>query len=531
MDRVVVHRHFTASHSRFWWPRRKDAGSELEEAQQTGRSPPKNTHTHQSNKQAAQIPRKIHILGAGNLGCFVAHALAGIPQRPPITLLLKRHQFQRWERSGSRIDVINHGMTETRRGFEVEVLRPPDDLSSAGENNSEPDSTFLRQTVQKTISSAQENPSGLTQKENTEEYLVASRFLEQSNSVTRNSQAQIPEPDDATSQNSISEAREPLDQEDEMNSWFSEAVATTQDGHAVKLGRNGTNDEDSEEIIYNLIVSVKAPQTVKAIQRVTHRLTRESTIMFLQNGMGILDEVNEQLFPDEGYRPTYIVGVVTHGLYSHGSFSVEHAGEGTIALGAMPRMPQDKPVEIETLAELTPSARYLMRTMTRTPVFVAIGFPPTGLLQQQLDKLAVNCIINPITAIIDCKNGALLSNMYFTRVIRLLLAEISIVIQSMPELKNVPNVKMRFDTLRLERIVFSIANKTAENHSSMLQDVRLGRQTEIDYINGYIVRRGEEMGIHCVMNYMLMHMIKGKNKIKGLEQAELLPLAGRRRGR
>ena len=253
--------------------------------------------------------------------------------------------------------------------------------------------------------------------------------------------------------------------------------------------------------------------------------------MFLQNGMGILDEVNEQLFPDEEYRPTYIIGVVTHGLYSNGPFDVEHAGEGTIALGAMPRMLRNKPVEKETLSELAPSARYLIRTMTRTPVFVAIGYPPTGLLQQQLDKLAVNCIINPITAIIDCKNGALLSNMYFTRVIRLLLAEISIVIQSMPELKNVPNVKMRFDTLRLERIVFSIANKTADNHSSMLQDVKLGRQTEIDYINGYIIRRGEEMGIHCVMNYMLMHMVKGKNKIRGLEQAELLPLAGRSRGR
>ena len=422
-------------------------------------------------------------------------------------------------------------MTETRRGFEVEVLRPPDDLASAGENSSKIDLAFPTQRTQRTSKSGQENPSGLTHGEDTEEQFVASPFPERSISVPRKFPARTPEPDGATSPNRISDAREPLDQEDETNSWFSEAVEKPQDGHAVKLGQKGSNDEDSEEIIYNLIVSVKAPQTVKAIQRVTHRLTRESTIMFLQNGMGILDEVNEQLFPDEEYRPTYVIGVVTHGLYSNGPFSVEHAGEGTIALGAMPRMSQHKPLENENLSELSPSARYLMRTMTRTPVFVAIGFPPTGLLQQQLDKLAVNCIINPITAIIDCKNGALLSNMYFTRVIRLLLAEISIVIQSMPELKNVPNVKMRFDTLRLERIVFSIANKTAENHSSMLQDVRLGRQTEIDYINGYIVRRGEEMGIHCVMNYMLMHMVKGKNKIKGLEQAELLPLAGRRTAR
>ena len=531
MDRVVTQRHFSASHSHFWWPRRKDAGSELEKAHSPGLSPAKDTNSHQFIKNAVQIPRRIYILGAGNLGCFIAHALAGIPQRPPITLLMKRRQFQRWEGIGSRIDVTKHGMTQTRRGFEVEVLRPLDDLSSAGENRYGTDPTYPTETIQMTDSFGQENTSGPTRKGDTEEHIVANPLLDESDFITERSQARVPGPDAATPPNSISKAREPLNQEDEINAWFAGPVEESQDGQAVKLGPEGTNDEDSEEIIYNLILSVKAPQTVKAIQRIAHRLTRGSTIMFLQNGMGILDEVNEQLFPDEEYRPTYIIGVVTHGLYSNGPFSVEHAGEGTIALGTMPRKLQNKPVENETFSELAPSARYLMRTMTRTPVFVAIGYPPTGLLQQQLDKLAVNCIINPITAIIDCKNGALLSNMYFTRVIRLLLAEISIVIQSMPELKNVPNVKMRFDTLRLERIVFSIANKTAENHSSMLQDVKLGRQTEIDYINGYIIRRGEEMGIHCVMNYMLIHMVKGKNKTKGLEQAELLPLAGRSRGR
>ena len=526
-----MQRYFSASHSHFWWPRRKDAPPALEKAHPTGGSVPVDTPSQKFVKNATQISKRIYILGAGNLGWFVAHALAGIPQRPPITLLMKYRQFQRWEGIGSRRDVTNHGMTETRRDFEVEVLRPLDDLSSAGGNRFGTGSACSMDTAQMKDSFGQENLFGPTWKENTEEHLRANPFLDESNSIIEGSQAQATGPDASISPNTMFEAREPLNQEDEINAWFAGPVEESQDGKAIKLGPESTNAEGSEKIIHNLIVSVKAPQTVKAIQRIAHRLTRGSTIMFLQNGMGILDEVNEQLFPDEEYRPTYIIGVVTHGLYSNGPFNVEHAGEGTIALGAMPRMLRNKPVEKETLSELAPSARYLIRTMTRTPVFVAIGFPPTGLLQQQLDKLAVNCIINPLTAIIDCKNGALLSNMYFTRVIRLLLAEISIVIQSLPELKNVPNVKMRFDTLRLERIVFSIANKTAENNSSMLQDVKLGRQTEIDYINGYIIRRGEELGIHCVMNYMLMHMVKGKNKTRGLEQAELLPLAGRIRGR
>ena len=282
------------------------------------------------------------------------------------------------------------------------------------------------------------------------------------------------------------------------------------------------------ETIYQLIVSVKAPQAVKAIQAVAHRLTSYSSILLLQNGMGIVDELNKKVFPDDMYRPTYIVGVVSHVLYSNRPFSVVHAGEGTIALGVLPRIHMDEGIQVESLNQMSSSARYLMRTMTRTAVFVAVGFAPTELLQQQLDKLAVNCIINPLTAILDCKNGELPGNFYFKRVVRLLLAEISLVIKSLPELKNVPNVKLRFDTLRLERLVFSVARTTAEHYSSMVTDIRSGRLTEIDYINGYIVKRGEEMGIHCVMNYMLMHIVKGKNKITSQEKADLLPLVDRR---
>lgn len=89
---------------------------------------------------------------------------------------------------------------------------------------------------------------------------------------------------------------------------------------------------------------------------------------------------------------------------------------------------------------------------------------------------------------------------------------------------------MRFDTLRLERLVASIAYTTAENYSSMVQDYRSGRVTEIDYINGYIVKRGENLGIHCAMNYMLIHMVKGKSKYTSLENADPLPLASQGSG-
>ncbi|KAK4697896.1 hypothetical protein P7C71_g247, partial [Lecanoromycetidae sp. Uapishka_2] len=435
-------------------------------------------------------------------------------------------------------------MTQNRRGFEVEIVRslrerfPGPDETSLEENQ-----PLRKETGPKERAPAAERLIRLDSTQirnadhNTDGFSIEDSNLIADDTSSPNSEVFASSLQEAHLVPSVKPSDEDLRSEEksEINTWFA------QEGNGQReRGNDGLhqlNAEDTpgyegdEDIIYNLIVSVKAPRTVKALQAVAHRLTPDSTILFLQNGMGIIDEVNEKLFPDEAYRPTYIIGVVSHGLYSNGAFSVNHAGEGTIALGVMPRMPIQAPLEKKSRGYLAPSARYLIRTMTRTPVFVAVGFPPTDLLQQQLDKLAINCIVNPLTAILDCKNGALLSNFHFTRIIRLLLAEISLVIKSLPELRNVPNVNMRFDTARLERLVFSIANTTAANYSSMLQDVRAGKQTEIDYINGYIIKRGEEIGIHCVTNYMLLHLVRGKRKTVSGEQQDSLPfMMGGRRG-
>ena len=273
--------------------------------------------------------------------------------------------------------------------------------------------------------------------------------------------------------------------------------------------------------ITNLIVSTKAHSTVKALSTVAHRLTRGSTILFLQDGMGILDEVNDQVFPDIETRPNYMIGVNTHGLNTQAPFVVIHAGIGTIAMGVSPRYPG----RYKGISPIAPSSLYLLRTLTRTPILGAVNFAPAELMQYQLEKLAINAIISPLTVMFDCTNGELLNNLHVTRVVRLLLAEISLVIRSLPELQNVPNLQQRFSTERLEAQIFGLAKSTADNRSSMLQEIDLGKQTEVEYINGYIVRRGEELGIKCLMNYMLAKMVRGRHMINTFKLYGVLPVA------
>ena len=58
-------------------------------------------------------------------------------------------------------------------------------------------------------------------------------------------------------------------------------------------------------------------------------------------------------------------------------------------------------------------------------------------------------------------------------------------------------------------IMYDVAEKTSENKNSMLQDVLKGKNTEIDYINGKIVKYAQELGIKVPINETLTYLIKG----------------------
>lgn len=296
------------------------------------------------------------------------------------------------------------------------------------------------------------------------------------------------------------------------------------DASDFSLGRE-LDPNESAEPIDHLIVTTKAHLTVTALLAVRHRLRPTSAVCLLQNGMGLIDQIDSIVFPDPATRPIYIQGIVSHGANTPpgaSPFFTLHAGRGTIALTVLPRAEKPETALTSPIPH-SPAARHLMRSLTRSPVLAAISLPHPEFLQQKLEKLAQNAVINPLTVLLDARNGALNYNFAITKVVRLLLAEISLVLRSLPELKGLPSLATRFAPDRLETLVVAIATKTANNVSSMLADVRNGRATEVKYINGYIVKRGEELGITCLCNYMVMQTVLGKSKMVGDEMRDVLP--------
>jgi 2-dehydropantoate 2-reductase len=458
--------------------------------------------------------RRIHIIGTGSIGKLVAHSLRGLANPPPVTLIFHRYGLlDAWEKSKKEITIQDDEYKVSRGGFDVELK--PEVRREHGVEMSRKDPGVYR--VAEKLEGVKPHAVAEVMRERQEqdraEFVpLAEEPLHSKVSATAEDAPQ------AQPEVSSPAPQRPLETRHKL--W-----GNTRGAHAV-----------GSEPIHNLIVTTKTTYTINSLASLAHRLSRHSTICFLQNGMGIIDDVNAQIFPDEATRPSYVQGIITHGVNvppevaERDPFFAVHAGHGTIALGLIPRSPDVAKAagdldEANENSIWAPSARYLLRTLTRSPVLCAVGFTPTELLQQQLEKLAVNSVLNPLTSLIDARNGQILYNFALTRTMRLLLAETSLVMRSLPELASIPNVETRFSAARLETLVVSVAKKTAENISSMLADVRAGRPTEINWINGYIVKRGDELGIPCVANYAIMQTVIGKRSVVARERDDEVPMA------
>lgn len=234
---------------------------------------------------------------------------------------------------------------------------------------------------------------------------------------------------------------------------------------------------------------------------------------------GIIEKVNEFIFPNIETRPAYLASVITHGLYSQGPFSTVHAGFGTMSIGhVLSNQPAEFSATSKTQAEVL-EWQDLLNAIIETPSLAARSVPPDELVLAQMEKLIVNATINPLSAILHRKNGQLFNgpDTATTRLMQDLLSEASLVIRSLPELKDDSNIASRFSVPYLEARVRRVAELTSPNTSSMLQDTMAGRETEIDYINGYIVDRGTQLGIECPHHRRIIQMVKEKTFVSETE--------------
>ena len=230
-----------------------------------------------------------------------------------------------------------------------------------------------------------------------------------------------------------------------------------------------------------VLILVKAFQT-KAILKDLVKLADSNTLVLtLQNGIGAGDILSEAV----PYH-NLAFGVTMEGANKKDEVTVIHAGEGDTIIG--------KIKGAQTDARLLEICRLFQEAGLRCRV-------SEDILPFLWKKLIVNVGINPITALCGIRNGAILKNS------RLLELQ-GILVHEAYEVMRGQGVDFGMDKGQVLELVKKVCRDTGENISSMLQD-RLGKkETEIDFINGAIVKMGKALGIETPANMAVNNLIK-----------------------
>ena len=444
----------------------------------------------------AHLPRmRFHVIGVGSIGSLLSyHLRRALPSQHQISLIVRRvnSHTEPPPNIPKRITIECNGLKASLNGFDIEYANP------------------LMQDVYDL----------LRQKRQTN----LQRMQDIADAAAANPQDQVP-------------------------GWIRQAARSLP-----------VDDRPRPTQIDSLFVATKATAVVRAIEECKDRLHSGTTIVLLQNGMGIYEAIVDRLFPNRESRPNFIIASTTHGVWKKTETTtahhIVHAGIGALQFGVVadarmhPRdyersfweplpPPKDSTTpappahlsldDIESRAEtdnpFSPSPyRTLRATIAALQSLSDLNTSWVPMAEMQIvlrQKLVTNSCINPITALLDCRNGELLTSRHAQALIRAVCKEAGYLYRKLTTesdfkfgTRTTHGGLDRLSGASLEDEVHRVAKKTSANYSSMLVDMRQGGLLEVDYMNGYLERLGRVNKVPTPTINALRNMVELKASMR-----------------
>ncbi len=241
-------------------------------------------------------------------------------------------------------------------------------------------------------------------------------------------------------------------------------------------------DSSNIGIVDLAIIFVKSTITDLAIKANKDIIGKNSLVLTLQNGMGNIEKINSVVD-----KKQVIVGTSANGASMIEAGKIKHSGKGGTIVGEISGDLTDRINEIHQMIDVEELGYCKLAENVMSLIW---------------EKLIVNCGINPLTALTKLKNGQLLDNPESEEILEEIVFEAIRVAKA-------SGIKLSFDDASYCK---SICKATSENQSSMLSDILNNRKTEIQNINGAIVRIGQELGIEAPYNKVMTNLILLKEK-------------------
>ncbi len=268
-----------------------------------------------------------------------------------------------------------------------------------------------------------------------------------------------------------------------------------------------------------IILSVKRYDLDEVIAQLRPILSMQTTVLTLQNGVDTEARIQElapgiPIFGGVAYIYSKIAepGVIEH--YKRGAVAI---GKWSSAGGGQPSAQDDESSAgsegkgpFAKLGELRRQGSHVPVPLEPTPtvelealksLFEGAGIPcqvSEDIMRTKWEKMCWNVAFNPLTVLLNDRVSKAITHPEMRTMIKLIVEEAVAVAQA-------DGVELDPD---IADKVIQWSQEVRDIHTSMFDDWKVGRRTEIDHLNGYLVRRGNELGIRTPVNETVCALIK-----------------------
>jgi len=219
------------------------------------------------------------------------------------------------------------------------------------------------------------------------------------------------------------------------------------------------------------INSVKAYSIEKSLRNL-RKFSKTSFILSLQNGFGWENEYKKI------FKRNFIRGIVLRGSTKKNIDEIIEIGAGNTI--------------IERKNSITKGIEIILKRASLNP------FAVKNFKKHLWKKFILNSSLNPVAAISGLKNGLVFKNKH----LREIMIKIGKEIISLAEKEK---VEIDFD---IEEELKKVCFKTFDNRNSMLQDLTNNKKTEIEFLNGWILKKAKRYGLELPYNFMVYNLVK-----------------------
>lgn len=242
----------------------------------------------------------------------------------------------------------------------------------------------------------------------------------------------------------------------------------------------------------SIFISVKSYDTAAAANAIRPLIDERTLVCSYQNGLGNAESIAEAVGWERTVGARVIYGV---------------------------RLPEPGCAEITVIANPTALGVYHSSAPADRVRAIAEAMNAAGLPTVYTDeiatllwgKVAYNCALNPLSALLDVPYGVLAETEHTMATIREVVSELYAVARAMRVRMDPPTAEA-YVTLLVEKLI----PPTAAHYASMREDFRQRRRTEIDALNGAIVHYGQQHGIPCLTNTLLTRLVRAREHALGI---------------